>query len=107
MHRQPFERHLGSDRLRRLAARLPHAGHFNGTPLTAGRARWVFSKTVTCHGVRMPQEILQGASGDHLAAANARTRPQVQDPIGTAHGVFIVFHHHERIASGSQFFQGV
>ena len=55
----------------------------------------------------MLQEILQGARCDDLTAPNARTRSQVQDPIGTAHGVLIVFHHHEGIAPGTQLFQGI
>ena len=44
----------------------------------------------------------------HQAAATfAGARADVDDVVGTADGVFVVFHHHQRVALVAQAFQGV
>ncbi|OIQ65319.1 hypothetical protein GALL_531230 [mine drainage metagenome] len=46
----------------------------------------------------MAQQLGQGAAGDHLPAQPPGARPNVDEVIGAAHGVFIVLDHHQRVA---------
>ena len=44
---------------------------------------------------------------DHAAAAFARAGADVDDVVGAADGVFVVLHHHQRIAHLAELVQGV
>ena len=48
------------------------------------------------------QYLLVGALGYHLPAMLARARPDVDDPVGHSHGLFVVLHHDQGIAKVSQ-----
>ena len=58
-------------------------------------------------GVSRSRDVCHGAFGHQTTATFARTGPDVDDVIGSANGVFVVFHHHQRVAFFAEFVQGV
>ncbi len=43
-------------------------------------------------------QLFDCAEGDHFTTAHTRARPQVDDVIGAADGVFVMLHHHQGVA---------
>ena len=53
----------------------------------------------------MAQQFIKGAGSDYLAAVKSGARAQIDDIIGAAHGLFIVFDHQHGIAARLQLFE--
>ena len=75
---------------------MAYGGHLDLAP--AGQV-------IAGDGMRAVHDVLHAAAGDHLAAVHARTGADVDDVVGGAHGVFVVFDNDEGIAEVAQVLQ--
>ena len=97
--------------LRRLCSTAPRIS-MAGVSRTIGRRRDLECRSGDARqrpGCRIAEEceLCGSALGHQPAAAGARARTQIDDVIGAANRVFVVFDHHQGIALGAQPLEGI
>ena len=75
----------------------------------ATQLQWVLDRVqqiTSGQGVGCGRQISRSALRHHAATALTRTGADVNDVVGAAYGVFVMFDHHQRVAALTQFAQG-
>ena len=71
-------------------------------------AMWIttmLAQALARQRIGVPKKFLKGTSCHHFSAFNSRTRPQIDNVIGTAHRFIIVLDHDQRVAARLQLFE--
>src|SRR5207249_9144689 len=65
------------------------------------------SEILASQALRVPDNVIESARRDDLTATDARTRAEIDDEIGRAHGLFIVLDDDNGIAHVAELFEAV
>ena len=84
---------------------MQHA--LGATTASLERVAYGVQQVATRERIRVGRHLAGCALGHHAAPALAGARADVDDVVGAADGVLVVFHHHQGVALVAQFVQGI
>src|ERR1039457_6000335 len=90
----------------------PRANQLDLPASTFATGRWYWDaqllvEIASGEGSRIAQDLVIGAGGNHVAAALARARTEVNDAVGRAHDLGVVLDHQNRVSQVSQVVQDI